>query len=761
LDGAGNETPAKTIVAPGETFKLRVSVVGTIDQGTWEIPLLNQGAQFGTLKVLNAPVTFDVKPEIEDAANVELKFGRDRKTVITIKNDDTASYTLDCVYAIGIVSAPCQPEHAEKEHAQGQKTNLPVPFKVSTKSSTVVFVDPDHQWFESPRTSSWWDKAGFASEALRDLISDHTREGRLTIRLRSANCDSDPAAPVKTFKFKSRLSSHSEEARAVWSSVIVFLMLFAGAMLSVLANLLLPGTARRLKLQEELAVVSGKVNDLSMDLESRLRVPLGVERTRLARRLMALKTVSPDFSTAITEIEKNVAGLKARLDILGKLELALRRYWKMRREGRLPMSLTQQIEDIRQQTTDVLARSEPNDADLQNAQLLIQEIEKRIANLDQPNPAFAQQLVLRFQKLQAAMTIAAINGSATLSEMRKRLPDLFAKLQTTLPKAEEIKPADYMELDTAVFQLEIVSRHDALVKNPVDQIQTDRLAEHGPELVRLLHQPGWDPLNRAQALIQQLEENVFPEDVARAVEDHQVEIEVDRNLVYQFESVGFRLFFLKKEISSSTARREFTIKWDFGHDNLTERGGWVSHYFPYATVLSTIMPWRRIIARLVLWLSLAYVAAGLPLAAMIGHAAADTLFVVLSVIVIALTPLSRRFRFAIKKAQQPGANAREVDPQYLRAPYLLKAFLVKPDGMLLPQSVEKTLEAYQTPRTGLPAAFWVEATRFSIALLIALVGLVAGAKEQLLKLDVFPALAAIFMIGFGANEVKKLFTQSS
>jgi hypothetical protein len=54
----------------------------------------------------------------------------------------------------------------------------------------------------------------------------------------------------------------------------------------------------------------------------------------------------------------------------------------------------------------------------------------------------------------------------------------------------------------------------------------------------------------------------------------------------------------------------------------------------------------------------------------------------------------------------------------------------------------------------------VEATRLGIALLLALATLVAGAKEQLLKLDLFPALVAIFLIGFGANEVKKLFSQS-
>jgi hypothetical protein len=49
--------------------------------------------------------------------------------------------------------------------------------------------------------------------------------------------------------------------------------------------------------------------------------------------------------------------------------------------------------------------------------------------------------------------------------------------------------------------------------------------------------------------------------------------------------------------------------------------------------------------------------------------------------------------------------------------------------------------------------------RLMLALVIALLGLLAGAKEQLLKLDVLPALVAIFLLGFGADQVKNLFTQ--
>ena len=52
----------------------------------------------------------------------------------------------------------------------------------------------------------------------------------------------------------------------------------------------------------------------------------------------------------------------------------------------------------------------------------------------------------------------------------------------------------------------------------------------------------------------------------------------------------------------------------------------------------------------------------------------------------------------------------------------------------------------------------VEVSRLSVALLIAVFGLVAGAKDQLLKLDVLPGLAAVFVAGYGVDTLKNLMS---
>lgn len=55
--------------------------------------------------------------------------------------------------------------------------------------------------------------------------------------------------------------------------------------------------------------------------------------------------------------------------------------------------------------------------------------------------------------------------------------------------------------------------------------------------------------------------------------------------------------------------------------------------------------------------------------------------------------------------------------------------------------------------------WFAEGLRFGIAFFLALIGLIAGAQEQLAKLDVLPALIAVFLLGFGADTIKNILSQ--
>jgi hypothetical protein len=64
----------------------------------------------------------------------------------------------------------------------------------------------------------------------------------------------------------------------------------------------------------------------------------------------------------------------------------------------------------------------------------------------------------------------------------------------------------------------------------------------------------------------------------------------------------------------------------------------------------------------------------------------------------------------------------------------------------------------EPPRSGGADRNLAEGVRLGIALVIALIGLLAGAREQLTKLDLIPAAIAVFLLGFGADTIKNLIS---
>lgn len=73
--------------------------------------------------------------------------------------------------------------------------------------------------------------------------------------------------------------------------------------------------------------------------------------------------------------------------------------------------------------------------------------------------------------------------------------------------------------------------------------------------------------------------------------------------------------------------------------------------------------------------------------------------------------------------------------------------------------IKKTIEVGTDPDSSLVGdRTAAELVYLGIALIAAVIALVAGAKEQFLKLDLLPGLIAVFLLGFGADTIKNLLT---
>ncbi|MGC2163534.1 MAG: hypothetical protein WA634_16615 [Silvibacterium sp.] len=84
----------------------------------------------------------------------------------------------------------------------------------------------------------------------------------------------------------------------------------------------------------------------------------------------------------------------------------------------------------------------------------------------------------------------------------------------------------------------------------------------------------------------------------------------------------------------------------------------------------------------------------------------------------------------------------------------------KAAGRPLRNTLSTMIDLHRAERPSYSRAF-AEAVRFFIAFGVALAGLLSGALQQLQRLDFLPATIAILALGFGADTVKNLLTQTS
>jgi hypothetical protein len=71
---------------------------------------------------------------------------------------------------------------------------------------------------------------------------------------------------------------------------------------------------------------------------------------------------------------------------------------------------------------------------------------------------------------------------------------------------------------------------------------------------------------------------------------------------------------------------------------------------------------------------------------------------------------------------------------------------------------QKPFKLRSSPKTRMSERGNLESIKLLITLVIVMFGLIAGAKEELMKLDIIGALIAIFLLGYGADTVKSLVT---
>jgi hypothetical protein len=719
-----SKSPAKTLAnakidfrsAPNnlpvnQTIEITAHASQVFDDGDYESQVQNQGAVIGSIRIVRPTVPFSITLDAANPDAPELTFVYGQEGNFRLKNGDPVAYTLAWEYTVDGVTVrssdpvaitkkkkswPCR-WFCKDESARSQGSNQQDMSIMATGQQNFSFNPPD-DWFPG-----WFT----------GLFKENVSDGYLTIYRIEAACQEKRAA-AKTIKVKThRMRRAPGLGKEFLGDIVIFMVLAAGGIMSLLLNLALPNQSRRLRVKQQLEALGEKVGNLSWALASRLRVLAGLQYGLIRDQLASLTAIDSDFASDMQKIEGQMAQLSTRLDFLAALG-DVRVNFEKARAGNMPPSTTFALEDKFARAVEIGTKASPTDAELQSAQALIKEIQDTLDSGVQVTAASISDVVKRIKAFKDLFdqTNGRLGKTGTFADVKNKLPgpfdDLTATKEDTLT-VDTVTAEMFVVLDRMLFKLRMLAEYIRLVEGlPAGNALRDTLLKRQPLLIDLASKNSWSAMYDADRLLREMEAGIFAEDVGTELRAKNVWIDFDPQIIRPHRPVQFSLKFLKGAFNGTPATEEWTCRWTFSRpeeQTLTEEGWTVTHYFQRGGDYSVKVE--------------------------LTHS--------LSGAVVVVENVEKLPEGKIRVSPDPRRSWR-------RAVWLLmtgrvseakKEWRKRPDG----------------------AGRVLDYLRLMLALVIALLGLLAGAQEQLLKLDVLPALVAIFLLGFGADQVKNLFTQ--
>jgi len=691
-----NADPIDLTLTPGAVQPLWINVKDAWAPGDTSVDLMDRDKKIGTIKIRVLPVTLKLDGPTPEKADLALF--KCTESHIILKNEDSDNYSLDWnIFLDG--------------HIVCEGTGVPV----HASGYGLLICRPKNVPFR-----------------FRHLLKDETLNGTLYVR------DTGSTSPLKTFPVSASLYSLRPGSRSFLRYCIIFLFLAMGGILSLILNQTLPNRIQKLNLQERLAAIAKSNADLSTRLDSRLGVLVRIEWTRLRVLLNSRSTIFPEFAGVAKLADDGLNTLTKRVKLLQQMELVMDRLGKVRPHG-VPPSLIEQVNLKLGTAIALLGKRDCADEDLQSAKLALDGASSLVESLKNPGADFGQDLLQRIKAV-----VEDIQKNFESKQAFKDLNDAVPGPWGTIKQfPANIVPDMYESLDMALERVKLMREYTVLEAGTKDHHRLQRLGQKKSRLTSWLELDSWEALNSAKLLMREMKEDIYPDRMIEALRDGQANIHMDPAIAYDRAPLTFNIHFYKRELNDASAREEWSCNWEFG-DKLKGNGWEVSHYFDLGRLNAQAAKPEAKSQKGGSKLEEAN--------ATIGAAFLDE---------------------NSKKVDKPGATdplkpeAKPKKPgsKLEAANVTITATFLDENGKKVnrpgtadPLKVELTVKINPSEKSKLWGRTLTEAMKLGAALLIAIFGLVAGAGDQLSKLDVLPGLVAVFLLGFGADAIKNVLS---
>ncbi len=544
-----------------------------------------------------------------------------------------------------------------------------------------------------------------------DFVRPTERNGLLLVSQHGPHGVSNDLLPIQAIPVNLTMMRLGPDLTEVLFAIYVMFFLLIGGLLSLLGNSVLPSVLKKVALHRQIGDLADRTSSVSARVDSFLRVLLRLERTKIG---IELNEVGP-FALSSTEKFEDVAvaidRLAKRLTVAERLDELRRRFEDA--SASAPPSITDDIDRTLQSASNQLHSLNLPDDDVNAANLLLSKAEASLALLDD-SVAQAKLIATNFTQLKDRLKSFPV---PYYSDLMLALPGIFDVLQAPFDDPANIVRPMFFAIDHAIaathaaldYAMVRVSMPTGSSSNCGDPGKTsrERLLEHECELIDLLGTLSWKSLRAATTLVQEMREDIYEADVMAEIEKvredgaKRVRVVFDTLKARPYLPVYFSVAFDNPRFCGAAALGKLGFKWGFP-GGLSEEGSRVCHYFLGDEPLEH------------------------------DPIAGDTQHKKL-----------RRTRFLKKNERKVKIVVAVQSHKNLEAAHTIEGLLE-----IQPLKPNESSRAF------------AEAVRFLIAFGVALAGLEAGALNQLAKLDFFPATLAVVALGFGADSIKNLLTQS-
>ena len=514
----------------GQEIGVKVDFAHLVEAGESKAKLYCDDKVMGeliALKQIGLPFKITVNENPPDKP--ELAFVKGKALSVQLKNDDPVTYPFSWEVLV------------KGKSVKGTGT-------IGANDVTTIEVAPDDAWF-----------SGYHS-----FFKDETPpDGKLILRYKPAGALMADAFPAKTVAIKPRLSAYPLDRRELQTTLLILLVLAFGGILSSYFNVDLVNRLRMVGIKRRMGNLAKQTGEIAPQLTSQLRVTLLLEHKRITAELPHGILFTPETASLLTQCGTDADGLETRVNLATQVSDAAVREARALQTGTLAPSLADRVDRDLSGAQDLLKKSGISSAEVQRVQSLIADAVNVLDNLNAPDPALEQTLTSRMQELQAKFT-DAVKQDPIFVRLQQEAPVPFAMLSSGGSVGSQAdRDANSRKL---------------LVVYDLIQIRFQMT----DEMIQSLRRQDPLSLQNAELLLREAKDEVTPNDLQTAIaaKPPQIAIVIDRDVVRVNRSSMMRLVFHNPRYNQAAAKRLIECTWHFGHDNLTERGWEIYHYFP-------------------------------------------------------------------------------------------------------------------------------------------------------------------------------------